>query len=62
MVNVLGWVAVAIAVAGAVAGSRWGLPGLIYGVGLGWLVRASTAFYMTARHLRLPATAPAVTS
>jgi O-antigen/teichoic acid export membrane protein len=62
VVSVLGWVAVAIAVAGAIAGARWGLPGVIYGVGIGWLVRASTALYLTARHLRLPATAPAVTS
>ncbi len=62
MVSVLGWVAVAIAVAGAIAGSRWGLPGVIYGVGIGWLVRASTALYVTSRHLRLPATFPAVTS
>lgn len=61
-VMVLGWVAVAIAIAGAVVGARWGLPGLIYGVALGWLVRASTAAYATARHLRLPAATAAVTS
>jgi O-antigen/teichoic acid export membrane protein len=60
VVSLLGWAAVALAVLGAVAGARWGLPGLIYGVGLGWLVRASGGFYMTARHLRLPAGAPAV--
>ena len=62
VVNMLGWVAVAIAAVAAIAGARWGLPGVIYGVGIGWLVRSSTALYMTARHLRLPATAPAVTS
>jgi hypothetical protein len=62
VVSVLGWVAVAIAVVAAIAGARWGLPGVIYGVGIGWLVRSSTALYMTARHLRLPATAPAVMS
>jgi O-antigen/teichoic acid export membrane protein len=62
VVSVLGWVAVAIAAVAAVAGARWGLPGVIYGVGIGWLVRSCTALYMTARHLRLPATAPAVTS
>ncbi len=62
MVSLLGWVAVAIAVPAAIAGSRWGLPGVIYGVGIGWLVRSTTAFYVTARHLRLPATAAAVTS
>jgi O-antigen/teichoic acid export membrane protein len=62
VVSVLGWVAVAVAVAAAIAGARWGLPGVIYGVGIGWLMRSSAALYMTARHLRLPATAPAVTS
>ena len=62
VVSMLGWVAVAIAAIAAIAGSRWGLPGVIYGVGIGWLVRSSTALYMTARHLRLPTTAPAVTS
>jgi len=62
VVSLLGWVAVAIAAVAAIAGSRWGLPGVIYGVGIGWLVRSSIALYMTARHLRLPATAPAVTS
>lgn len=60
-VSMLGWVAVGIAVLGAVAGARWGLPGVIYGVGLGWVVRASVGFFLTARHLRLPATAQAAT-
>ncbi|CAN5904620.1 hypothetical protein BH24GEM1_BH24GEM1_06670 [soil metagenome] len=61
MVMVMGWVAAAIAVIGAIVGARWGLPGVIYGVTLGWLVRASTAFVASARHLRLPATVAAVT-
>ena len=54
MVNVLGWVAVAVAVVAATAGARWGLAGVIYGVGIGWAVRAGSAFYLTSRHLRLP--------
>ncbi len=62
LLSVLGWVAVVVAVAGAVAGARWGLPGVIYGVGLGWLLRSSTAFYIVSRHLRLPIPSPAVTS
>jgi O-antigen/teichoic acid export membrane protein len=62
VLSVLGWVAVVIAAAGAAAGARWGLPGVIYGVGLGWLVRSSTAFYIVGRHLRLPVATPAVTS
>lgn len=60
-VSVLGWVAVVVAAVGAVAGARWGLPGVIYGVGLGWVLRASVGFFLTAKHLRLPSTAQAVT-
>lgn len=61
IVSVLGWVSVGVAAAGAVAGARWGLPGVIYGVGLGWVMRASVGLFLAARHLRLPATAQAVT-
>jgi hypothetical protein len=61
VVSVMGWMAVVVAVAGAAAGARWGLAGVIYGVGLGWLVRASISLYVAARHLRLPATAAPVT-
>jgi hypothetical protein len=61
VVSVMGWMAVVVAVAGAAAGARWGLGGVIYGVGLGWLVRASISLYVAARHLRLPATAAPVT-
>jgi O-antigen/teichoic acid export membrane protein len=55
IVNLLGWVSVAVAVAAAIFGARWGLAGVIYGVGLGWLMRALTALYITLRHLRFPA-------
>ncbi|HEV8177149.1 MAG TPA: hypothetical protein VGP44_05620 [Gemmatimonadales bacterium] len=58
IVNLLGWVSVGIAIAAAVLGARWGLAGVIYGVGLGWLVRAITAFYVTLRHLKLPDSVP----
>lgn len=61
LVSVLGWVSVGVAMLGAVAGARWGLPGVIYGVGLGWVMRASVGLLLAARHLRLPATAQAVT-
>jgi O-antigen/teichoic acid export membrane protein len=61
-VSLLGWGAVAIAVLGAVGGARWGLPGVIYGVGIGWLVRATTGLYLVSRHLRLPSPAGAVAS
>jgi O-antigen/teichoic acid export membrane protein len=62
LVAVLGWVSVVVAAVGAVAGARWGLPGVIYGVGLGWVMRASVGMFLAARHLRLPVTAQAVTS
>jgi O-antigen/teichoic acid export membrane protein len=58
LVNWFGWASVALAVPAAVLGARWGLAGLMYGVGLGWLIRALTALYLTLRHLRLPASIP----
>jgi O-antigen/teichoic acid export membrane protein len=58
LVNVLGWASVALAIPAAVFGARWGLAGVIYGVGFGWLLRAVTAFYVTLRHLKLPASVP----
>jgi O-antigen/teichoic acid export membrane protein len=58
MVNVLGWASVALAIPAAVLGARWGLAGVMYGVGFGWLLRALTAFYVTLRHLKLPASIP----
>ena len=51
-VTLYGWLSVAAAIAAAVVGARWGLAGVIYGVGLGWLMRALVAFRITARHLR----------
>ena len=59
MVNLLGWVSVGVAFAAAIFGARWGLTGVIYGVGIGWLVRALTASYLILRHLKLPASIPA---
>ena len=53
-VNLLGWVSVAVGLAAAIVGARWGLAGVIYGVALGWLMRSVSAFYVAARHLRLP--------
>ena len=57
LVNVLGWVSVAVATAAALIAGRWGLAGVIYGVGLGWLLRAAAALIVSARHLRLSAPA-----
>jgi hypothetical protein len=52
LVNLLGWLSVAIALGAAVIGARWGLVGVIYGVALGWTIRAGTFAVITARHLR----------
>ncbi|MGH7527964.1 MAG: hypothetical protein ACREMX_14820, partial [Gemmatimonadales bacterium] len=57
-VNLIGWFSVGVAAVASVVGARWGLAGLIYGVGLGWLVRAIGAYWLTVRHLRLPAPVP----
>lgn len=43
VLNLTGWIAVGVAVAGAVVGARWGLTGVIYGVALGWLVQMLAA-------------------
>jgi O-antigen/teichoic acid export membrane protein len=58
LVNILGWVSVALAIPAAFIGARWGLAGLIYGVGFGWLTRALTALFLTLRHLKVPTPIP----
>jgi O-antigen/teichoic acid export membrane protein len=60
LVNLTGWVSVALGVVGAFVGAHWGLAGLIYGVAVGWFLRAAIAFVLVARHLRLPVSIPAV--
>jgi O-antigen/teichoic acid export membrane protein len=58
LVNILGWVSVALAIPAAFIGAHWGLAGLMYGVGFGWLIRALTALFLTLRHLKVPAPVP----
>jgi len=58
LVNLFGWGSAALAIPAAVFGARWGLAGVMYGVGFGWLTRAVTALYITLRHLRVPASVP----
>jgi hypothetical protein len=60
-VNAAGWLSVALAVGAAVVAARWGLQGLLYGVGAGWIAWAAMSFALVARHLRLPAGVPAET-
>ncbi len=59
LVNALGWGSVAVSLAAAYAGARWGLAGVIYGVGLGWYLRAALSSALVLRHLRLPVPMPA---
>ena len=56
--NVLGWLAVVVAVAAGVVGARWGLAGVIYGVTVGWVLRSVPTFWYAARHLRLAGEIP----
>ncbi len=58
LVNLCGWASVAVSILVAALAARWGLAGVIYGVGLGWLLRAVTGLAITARHLRMPAGDP----
>ena len=58
LANVSGWVTVVIAIAAGMLGARWGLAGVIYGVSLGWGLRAAVFSVIAVRHLRLPAAQP----
>jgi len=56
-VGVISWVGIALAVAGAAIGARYGLSGVIYGVAVGWAVRILASACFVAGHLRnAPAT------
>jgi O-antigen/teichoic acid export membrane protein len=44
----IGWAAIGIAVLGAAVGARWGLIGLVYGIGCGWLMRGAAVAYIAA--------------
>jgi Na+-driven multidrug efflux pump len=62
LVNVLGWVTVLVSVVAAALLARWGLAGVVYGVGLGWLLRAITGMALTLRHLHPAVQEPARSS
>jgi O-antigen/teichoic acid export membrane protein len=44
----IGWAAIGVAVLGAAVGARWGLIGLVYGIGCGWLMRGAAVAYIAA--------------
>ena len=52
--NVLSGISVASAVAGAILGAHWGLTGVIYGVGLGWVCQGLASAYFALSYLREP--------
>jgi O-antigen/teichoic acid export membrane protein len=54
-VNWAGWLSAALAVGAAVVAAPWGLTGVVYGIGFGWLAWAVLAFAVVMHHLRLPA-------
>jgi O-antigen/teichoic acid export membrane protein len=56
--SVAGWLAIGTALVAAWFGARWGLSGVVYGVGLGWLLRALVAGQLAARHLAEKEAAP----
>jgi O-antigen/teichoic acid export membrane protein len=58
VVNLLGWVSVGVAIMAGLIGARWGLSGVIYGVAVGWGIRALSCLVLAARHLRLPEPVP----
>jgi O-antigen/teichoic acid export membrane protein len=58
LVNLLGWVSVFVAIVAGLVGARWGLSGVIYGVAVGWGIRALSCFVLAARHLKVPAPVP----
>jgi hypothetical protein len=61
LVNGAGWLSAALAIGAAIVAAPWGLTGLIYGIGVGWLAWAVASFAVVSHHLRLPAGVPAET-
>jgi len=52
LLSVIGWISIGVALLGAVVGARWGLTGVVYGVGLGWAFRAIVISLLAIPHLR----------
>jgi hypothetical protein len=53
----IAWAACAVGFLGAWLGVRWGLTGLVYGVGVGWLLRAAASGWLASRSLQRAETA-----
>ncbi|HET7608803.1 MAG TPA: hypothetical protein VFL84_09020 [Gammaproteobacteria bacterium] len=61
LVSFAGWLSAAFAIGSAVVAAPWGLTGVIYGIGVGWLAWAVISFVVVSHHLRLPAAVAAET-
>jgi hypothetical protein len=48
----IAWAACILGFGGAWLGVRWGLAGLVYGVGIGWLLRAGASGWLASRSLQ----------
>jgi hypothetical protein len=53
----IAWAACAVGFLGAWLGVQWGLTGLVYGVGVGWLLRAAASGWLASRSLQRAETA-----
>jgi hypothetical protein len=54
LVNWAGWLSAVFAIGSAVVAAQWGLTGVVYGIGVGWLAWAVMSFAVVSHHLRLP--------
>ena len=50
-ISLTAWLSIAIATAGAFAAAPWGLPGVLYGIAVGWLTRVVAAGWIAFPHL-----------
>jgi O-antigen/teichoic acid export membrane protein len=53
LISGIGWIAIAFGFIGASIGVRWGLTGLVFGVGAGWLFQAIAILWIAAPRLWL---------
>jgi len=52
LMGILSWVSFFVCVVGGYIGARWGLSGVIYGVGFGWFFRCIIATSFAVKYLR----------
>lgn len=57
VLGVLSWASLGVSVAGAFVAIPWGLVGVLYGISLGWLIRAAAATWLALPYLRRAAPA-----